>query len=317
MYGAHIALALLRDGYNVQLHEVADRLFSGASGNIPARLHSGAHYPRSKLTRDACKEHYAEFMSVYGVFTNCVPINLYCIAAYDSLVDFGTYCHILRENVEFVTVARPEEFGLRNVEGAILTGERHIIVDDLREYFSNELRGHVSYGVSKDALQINPFNFTIDCTFCAYDEVNIDRFELCLTVLLSGPVDKAVTIMDGPFPSLYPWNEKDGLCSLTSAKFTPLGRYKTWDDANFHLLTCCSDEIVAQSENMIEQMGFFYPKIFSYHVEGYRLAIRAMPRSGADARLVDVVRNGQTIRIRAGKLDAVFHAERVIKSMIS
>ena len=56
-YGCHIALSLIRDGHIVELHEVADRLFSGASGNIPARLHCGAHYPRSKLTRDACRDH--------------------------------------------------------------------------------------------------------------------------------------------------------------------------------------------------------------------------------------------------------------------
>src|SRR5690242_2891606 len=51
IYGSHIVLALRDAGHAVELHESASRLFSGASGNQPARLHQGAHYPRSKLTR--------------------------------------------------------------------------------------------------------------------------------------------------------------------------------------------------------------------------------------------------------------------------
>jgi hypothetical protein len=37
-------------------------------------------------------------------------------------------------------------------------------------------------------------------------------------------MDKAVTIMDGPYPSLYPWDEENGICSLTSAKWTPIAK---------------------------------------------------------------------------------------------
>jgi len=253
-------------------------------------------------------------MSVYGMFTNCVPINLYCIAAHDSLVDFGTYCHILRENVEFIRVV-PREFGLENVEGAILTGERHILVDKLRDYFTKELDGYISY--SMPPIGDDNFDMTIDCTFCALDEINIDRFELCLTVLLSGPVDKAVTIMDGPFPSLYPWNEEDDLCSLTSAKFTPLARYKTWQEANIHLSTMTNGEVIDQTKDMIDQMRIYYPSISNYRVAGHKLAIRALPRSSADERIIDVVQmSDKMIRIRAGKLDAIFHAEREVRKLI-
>jgi hypothetical protein len=42
-----------------------------------------------------------------------------------------------------------------------------------------------------------------------------------------------------------------------------------------------------------------------------------MPRSAADARLVDVVRVGErALRVRAGKIDAIFHAERLVREMI-
>jgi hypothetical protein len=47
------------------------------------------------------------------------------------------------------------------------------------------------------------------------------------------------------------------------------------------------------------------------------MAIRAMPRSAAAARLVNVVRVGErAIRVRAGKLDAIFAAERCVMEML-
>src|SRR3954465_2108023 len=98
-YGTHITSALRADGHYVELHEIADRLFAGASGNIPARAHQGQHYPRSKLTRRACQEHYAEFMMRYGEFTRGVPVNVYAIAEHDSLMDFGTYVQVLRDEI--------------------------------------------------------------------------------------------------------------------------------------------------------------------------------------------------------------------------
>lgn len=317
-YGCYITDALLQDGHDVELHEISDRLFSGASGSIPARLHCGSHYPRSRLTRKACKKHYKQFMSVYGHLTRHVPVNLYCIAAYDSLLDFGTYRQILREDIEFITVVDIAEFGLRNVEGAILTGERHIIVDKARDFFLERLSGHVRLNTPSEIYDnSDSFDCTIDCTFCARDEINIDRFELCLTVLLSGPSDKAVTIMDGGFPSIYPWDEENGISSLTSAKWTPIGRYLTWADAKSRQKDLSLQEVEAISDQMIDQMAFFYPFVEDYKVVDHRIAIRAMPRSGCDARLVDVVRiDDKTLRVRAGKIDAIFHAYDLVRGLL-
>lgn len=319
IYGAHLGVVLSRDGHDVEIHEIASRAFSGASGNIPARLHQGQHYPRSKLTRVACQKHYTEFMTHYGDFTSGVPINLYCIAEHDSLLDFGTYCQILNGEIEFITVERPSEFGLKNIEGAILTGERHIIVDRMREYFTtmlgNQLKLNIQPGVIDDPL----WDLTIDATFCAYEGFGIDRFEACLTILIQGRSDKAVTIVDGGFSSIYPWDEEASLCSLTSAKYTPLTRCATWRDARYYIDHKLSGEMLRyQTEAMITQMSKYYPAIHEYKVMDHRLAIRALPRSAADARLIDIIRVGErAIRIRSGKLDAIFEAERIVKKIIS
>jgi len=319
IYGAHLAAALLAEGIDVEIHELADRVFAGASGAIPARLHMGQHYSRSQLTRAACQAHHAEFMDRYGEFTHGVPVNIYAIAEHDSLVDFGTYRQILKSEIEFITVERPAELGLKGVEGALLTGERHILVDKLRDHFAAALEGHIEFGRTPGEVNDPAWDWTIDCSFCANEAAGIDRYEACLTVLLQGPTDRAVTICDGPFPSVYPWDEDRGLCSLTSAKWTPLARCKTWQEARDYLDQLTSEVLERHTNEMFAQMAGYYPSIMDdFEVVDHRLAIRAMPKSAADARLIHVLQVGpRALRIRAGKLDAIFDAERQIKAIIN
>lgn len=315
-YGCHLAAAL-SSSHIVELHERAGDLFSGASGANPARLHLGFHYPRSQATRQACREHFAQFMGEYGDLTRAVPVNLYCIAQQESLIDFGTYRRVL-EGLEFVEVYHPSEFGLRHIEGALLTGERHLVIEQVREYFRSKLSGQYFTNVHDDALEAPRFDWTIDCTFCANGAINVDRYEPCVTVLLEGPSDRAVTVMDGPFPSIYPWNPARHLSSLTSARWTPLARCASRAEADEILRTVPSSTVEEHVDRMREQMGHYWPESLDlYTVADVRLAIRALPKSAADARLVDVSRAGERLlRIRAGKIDAVIAAEKMVREII-
>jgi len=315
-YGCSIASGLISRGHYVELHESAPHIFAGASGANPARLHQGQHYPRSRLTRAFCQEHHAAFMSRYGSLTRCVPINIYAVASDDSYLDFGTYCQVLRGEIEFITIWEPSEYGLLNVEGAILTGERHIVISEARSFFENDLDKHIV--LNADIADQGNFDWVVDCTFCANDAQNIDRYEACVTYILEGPTNKAVTIMDGPFPSLYPWNEELGLNSLTSAKYTPIKRCGNWREAKSVINTITKEEITARGHTMFEQLCHYWPDAADlYSIADHRLSIRAMPKSAADARLVDIVHTGpHALRVRAGKIDAVLHAEQLIANII-
>ncbi len=319
-YGLHLCLSLRKLGIDMELHEQAPLIFSGASGGNPARLHIGPHYPRSETTRAACRSHYAEFMKHYGHLTRHIPINIYAIADNDSQIDFGTYRRILKNEIEFITIEHPLEFGLRNVEGAILTGERHIVIDEARRFFEDELSDCIKFNRPAGDLNDNRWDFTVDATFCALDSENIDRYEPCITVLLEGPTEKAVTIMDGGFGSIYPWNESQSLSSLTSASLTPFSKTcRNWADARKILDGLSAGDINGRAQQMLDQIAFFWPEARDrYLIADERLSIRAMPRSGSDARLVDVIRVGErALRVRAGKIDAIFHAERLIREMIN
>ena len=318
-YGCHIALSLLNNGHEVELHEKNNEIFSGASGKIPARLHLGApHYPRSLITQDACREHQKSFLQDYGFLTKGVPVNIYAIADYHSNIDFGTYKIILRNQIEFITIFDPKEFGLQNVEGAVMTGERHIVINKAKKYFNKKLHSILQLN-SKDRFSEKGFDYIIDCTFCSNDSIMIDRFEPCLVLLLEGPTYKSITIMDGPFPSLYTWDEEQDLLSLSSAKYTPFSKScKTHKEANNLLNSLSKKDIIKQGEDMINSMANFYPSIKEkYKVVDYLLSIRAMPLSAADTRLVHTMKmSDKLIRVRAGKIDAVHQAYEEINKLI-
>ena len=322
-YGCHITRALLKAGHDVQLHEIRHELFAGASGGNPARLHLGFHYPRSRLTRAMCQDTHREFMLQYGSLTRTIPINVYAIAADRSTVDWGTYKQVMRGEVDFIELETPEELGLRNIEGAMLTGERHIVIRAARAFFQRELQGHYYVDVDPSAFSSVPpgFDLTIDCTFCARDAERIDRYEVCVTGLLRADptvAGRSVTIMDGKFPSIYQWDPEALLSSITSAEHTPLARFDNWHDANRFAQGVSTEVADAQVQRMREQMAHFWPLSHSlYEPQCALVRIRAMPLSGADARLVDVVQiNEKTLRVRAGKIDAVMHAERLILERI-
>lgn len=310
-YGCNLAYGLKQRGHEVELVE-HKHIFAGASGANPARLHQGQHYPRSRLTRVFCQEHQRAFLKRYGHLTRCVPINIYAVARDESLVDFGTYVQILKPEIELITVYDPAEYGLQNVEGAILTSERHVVIRDAKAFFRQELNENLR-------VHSSGADWEIDCTFCARDSENIERYEPCVTAILASLLaNTAVTIMDGPFPSIYPWDEEKGLSSLTSAKFTPLARCETWEEAKGVLDRASRDEVTARGNAMLNQISYYWPAARDlYTIVDYKLAIRAMPKSAADARLVDIIRTGErSLRVRAGKIDAVIHAETQICEMI-
>jgi hypothetical protein len=319
-YGAHLSLALIEDGHEVEVHEIADRIFAGASGAIPARAHLGFHYPRSRVTRAACLEHNVEFLDRYGFLTRGVPVNIYAVAKDHSMIDYPQYVRTLEHEVQFIEIREPGEFGLQNVEGAILTGERHILSNMARPYFAQALGNRIKL-LTEPGLVDNPhWDFTIDCTFCANDSAGVDRYEPCLVVMLEGPTDTCVTIMDGQFPSLYVWDEHQGLSSLSSALWTPFSKTcKTWAEAQALLKGLTYTEIRDRAEQMLDQMAHFYPAVKDrYRIADCLTSTRAMPLSGADTRLVDVIKVGaRALRVRAGKIDAVHAAERRVKELIA
>jgi hypothetical protein len=281
-------------------------------------VHQGFHYPRSKKTRDACRAHAEEFSEFYSEFIHSVDTNIYAIAEYKSFVDFEQYVDTLTGEVDFEIIKDPEEYGLRNVEGALLTEEKHIVTDDVCDFYERELSSVIHTNSKPDKIDDPAYDLTIDATFCAYDSRAIDRYEPCVVGILEGPTDIAVTVMDGPFGSVYPWNPSRRLASLSSALFTPFSKTcRTYEEASAIIAGITGWEKSKRVVDMAADLTQYYTALQNYTIRGELTSIRAMPLSGADTRLIDIVRIGSSaIRIRAGKIDAVVEATREIRGML-
>lgn len=316
-YGCHLALALQRHDHQVKLVDRRGRLFGGASGANPARLHMGYHYPRSAVTRLSCQAHLTRFLEQYGHLSRPVELNHYAIAENDSLVDFGTYVQILRAETP-LQVEDPSEYSYRAIEGVIRVPERHLVLREVREWFEAELgqRG-IFEGARTDGLA----DLTIDCTFCAGSGAGIARYEPCVMGLLEGPTHQALTVMDGPFPSIYPWDELQDLSSITSASLTPLAKCATYKEAEHVLQHSSRATLDDRCDAMLEQMAKFWPACRDlYRLVDVRTGIRAQPLSASDSRYCAIrfaaslspQDLGGTITVQPGKIDSVLVAEEQI-----
>ena len=81
-------------------------------------------------------------------------------------------------------------------------GHAAFAFDAARAHFEATLGDAVKLNTPPERVDDDDWDWTIDATFCANDAAGVDRYEPCLVVLLEGPTDKAVTVMDGPLPSL-------------------------------------------------------------------------------------------------------------------
>jgi hypothetical protein len=320
-YGCHLALTLM-DYHEVELHEMRGDIFQGASGANPARLHMGYHYPRSKVTREHSQRNLQIFKDVYRDFVGAVHVNIYGVAEENSLVDYGNYIKALEGEVPFLEID-PIEYGMYHCEGAILTPEYHIRVDAVRKAMKDWLGDIIKLNVTPESSKKSDFDVTIDCTFAALRNLSVDRYEACVTFVYKDKVERdtawAVTIMDGPFPSFYPHFEENTV-SLTSAKWTPLKKCKTYFAAQKFLNSVSADDLASVRKSLEADMQYhfeYFRDWFDYSHE--LLAVRAMPKSAADSRIVAISHNEKKnwITVRAGKIDAVFDAEDAVKEILS
>lgn len=84
-YGAQCALHLAKnDQYKITVFEQNRSSFDGISGTFGVRLHIGPHYPRSRETRENCREGRLEFQTTYPELVNEHSHSIYGIGKSDA-----------------------------------------------------------------------------------------------------------------------------------------------------------------------------------------------------------------------------------------
>jgi hypothetical protein len=219
-----------------------------------------------------------------------------------------------------------------NLDGFIETDERLIDAKSVKKFFKKNLEENLILSTvindadiedHKDCILLfgKKYDYMVNCTwgaFGVFDNLDI-YYEPCITLLYKtlGKKDFSLTIMDGEFISLYPY--EDTLYTLTSVKNTPLCKCSQMDEAVHYIGNITEREIVEIRAKCEEEVMYYYPEFseeFSY--KNYYLSIKTKLNVKNDSRQSIVEFKGRKLFILSGKVDTIFDAEQeVIKHLSS
>ncbi len=326
-YGCHIAVSLRALGLDVDVFEQHARPLHEASGNNQFRLHLGFHYPRHHTTRVQSRDGFMRFVERYPNLSREVAENIYAVPREDSLIDFATYRLIMTASgIDYREVCETS-IRLHGVDGLMLAGERVLLIDRARRYFTERLGRHLHLGTRishvedrADGVYLDGarYDILVDATWGHRAGLPM-RFFYEPTILLYYETDDpfpAVTLVDGLLCSIYP-TEDPGLYTLSSVPHTPLGQTATAEAAR-HLRDSVTGEVVAAKARLMEQQIMRYVPEFRdrFRLVGPQVSIKTKPVGKFDDRSCYVFHRGRTFTVMSGKIDTIFFAvERILSSI--
>ncbi|KAL9651346.1 hypothetical protein ABK040_001298 [Willaertia magna] len=344
-YGCHLALVLKEEGHEVTIYEKNSEIFRGASGYNQFRLHQGLHYPRSYITRKQTLEGYKHFISRYECLTTSVDFNLYGVSQQGSLLDFGTYKQIMDATGIKNKLFDFRHFGLAGLEGSVVCEERVLYHSAPRTYFMEKLKDNLKLNSTIKKIETDedsPFvclndekyDWCINCTYNTFTKTpSLNQFyEPCITLIYKdireNPYPRvAITVMDGKFPSLFPYisdkeDEQNGdvLYTLTNVEYTPLGQYnnfKAAEDRRLQVQNNFKDEVLPRIPLFEQGVLKYYPsfnKHFKYH--SFFTSMKTKPYDNSDSRECTVEREGRLISVMSGKVNSLHVAEDMVKKLM-
>jgi len=321
-YGCHLGLVFKRCGCEVDVYEAEADVLQLASINNQARLHIGYHYPRCSVTRLQTVACFPRFMEAYPTFSKPIENNIYTVSKKDSLVDFRTYCQIMEASGLQFDYVNPADFGIAGVDGAISTQERLLDFDEARRTFKEKLGRslHLNSRVTSvvdgpDGAQINgeTYDTVINCTWCALKTgPQPENMFFEPTVLLYyealQPFYGALTVMDGPCFSIYPYDEDR--YSLSHVSFTARGQYKTFAEAQAFNDQVTEADLDVVRCNMTEKALKEFPAFKEcFRYLGPQFSVKTKYSNACASRDTAVKKQGHVFSVFSGKIDTIFIAE--------
>lgn len=326
-YGCHIGLSLAALGFGVTVFDAAARPLDAASGNNQSRLHLGFHYPRHYETRMQSRDGFVRFMERYPHLTRPVSENIYAVATNTSLLDFRTYKLIMASSgIDFQEREQMPRF-LTNVEAALYTKERVLLIERARRYFAERLGAALVLGCKvaalrpvADGVEVNGrrFDYAIDATWGHLCPLPVPvTYEPTILLYYEGdPAFGALTLVDGPGCAIYP-TEQPGVFTLSSVRHTPLGRFATAAEARLCRDRLDGATVAARTAAMEQEISAYVPDYRDrFRFLAPQRAIKTKPLGSYDDRSCQVFRDGRCFHVLSGKIDTVFFAVERILSVL-
>tara|TARA_B100000579_G_scaffold197436_1_gene161334 strand:+ start:449 stop:1483 length:1035 start_codon:yes stop_codon:yes gene_type:complete len=216
IFGMTTSVELAKLGYQVTLHEELDDVMECASGINQYRLHSGYHYPRSKVTALECLQSIQEFKSKYQYCViNGSMEHYYSISSENSLISCNEYIQFLNDiGLPFKKVKPFKGCDLTiTVEEELFDPKilKRFLIDDLSLY-NVELK--LNHKTNKN--EFSDFDYIVISTYSKINELVDNKreyqFEVCEKPVVKLPDEyknKSIVVMDGPFMCLDPYGNTD------------------------------------------------------------------------------------------------------------
>lgn len=334
-FGCHIAKKLIDDGFDVQVFEKENDIFKNASGNNQNRLHQGFHYPRSKKTIQISKEGFKLFKKEYNFLIKKIKNNIYSISkSKQTKINFERYCKILKKsNLSFQKLDQNNKIikKFTNLEGSIKCEEELILISKAIKYFKLKLKKKINYNFNinyikkyqnKFIINNQKFDQVINCSGFNLNTNKVKnlKYEYCAIFLYKKKNNNknfSMTIMDGPFFTLYPWNEKNEY-GLYSVKNSRLLGSRNLNKLKLEIKEKNNKQFL-KSHRLLVEKNFqkYYSKFKEEFIfKKYLLSQRTLIENKFDSRVCSVQKKNGIINIFPGKIDHIFYAYKKVKKCL-
>jgi hypothetical protein len=312
-YGCHIASLLIKNNFSIAMIDKNDTIGEGSSSHNQNRLHLGYHYPRSYKTRTECKQGYTNMIERYeNILSHCK--SFYIISKH-SLIDFNTYCAIFKHDnydLRFVDVSDiyPIKINTSMIDGkVIMVDEMYINHNKMKSHFNNLLSSHI---IKMSDFQENikyQYRYVIDCTYGQLIDDYECKKEHCISFVykLLDPhiLPFSITVMDGPFFSIHPYDTKNRLYTLTHVHHGVIKYLSDFD----------KDEILVHILEDVKKYIFNFDECFEYY--GFFVAYKAKKLNDFSAdRSIIYKQNHNLHSFVGGKITGIFEAENIVNDII-
>ncbi len=335
-FGCYLGLKLREEGHQVKIFEKTNDVFSNSSGNNQNRLHLGFHYPRSQKTINISKKGFKEFKKEFSFLTKKVKNNIYAIStSKSSKVNFKKYFSILKNSkLKFkkIDLKKTTSYNFKNLENNISCGEEVILNDKAKIYFKKKLKNIINFNKeiknikkqnNKFEIKNEKFDIVINCSglqFLPSPIKNITHEYCCIFLYkqISKKQHPALTIMDGPFFTLYPWDDSKNY-GLYSVNHSRLAKNKDFNKLKKLSNSKINKKYLQNIAKKVEsKFSYYYPDFNkNFKFSKFLLSYRVISKNKQDSRICKIVNNKGYISVLPGKIDHIFYAYSKIKKCLN
>lgn len=328
LFGCNIAVELAKNQnvLSVDIYEARNKLMSLASSNNQHRFHTGFHYPRSIETIKQIRETSKSFLENFSDCLFEIKNNYYFVSK-EGKITFEDYKKSFLDNSK--VIENLDYFNnylyVEKISGGLISDEKGIDIYKLKNKILNKLsckniKVFLNYSWKINELE-KKYDFVINCSYydpnLTTEKIKV-KYELCELLLIRNPfpiTDYSITIMDGPFSSLYATENKD-IYTLSNVEKTPF--YKTnnlnellsfYDNLKKYNFDNIDKEIITKTKeyfklNNVEILGrYITPKV-------------KLLNDLNDLRKTEIIFEKKFVTVLQGKISTLQYVSKIIYEYI-